>query len=82
MAAHLGIDEPDHWTELGAAIQKKPASPKRKPLDYPDETHGSRLAAKARRVGNSLTAEERRGYFNQAMAIIYAGNRAKEIPAP
>ncbi len=50
------------------AAQKKP--------DYPAETSGSRLAAKARKLANKLTPEQRREHFNGAMAMIYGG--AKE----
>ncbi len=62
-------------------MQKRPACRKRPPLDYQDETHGSRLAAKARRMANGLTPAERRDYFNQAVAIIPAGDRPKEATA-
>ena len=54
------------------AVQKK------KPLDYPEETEGSRLAAKSRKMANSLTAEQRREYFNRAMVMIYGGDERKE----
>ena len=50
------------------------AAPKK--LDYPEETPGSRLAAKARKLANKLTPEQRREHFNKAMTMIYAG--AKE----
>jgi hypothetical protein len=44
------------------------ASPKK--LDYPDETPGSRLAAKARKLASKLTPEQRREHFNGALAPI------------
>ncbi|MGD0252717.1 MAG: hypothetical protein ABSC01_08470 [Verrucomicrobiota bacterium] len=50
------------------AAQKKP--------DYPEETPGSRLAAKARKLASKLTTEQRREHFNKAMTMIYGG--AKE----
>jgi hypothetical protein len=50
------------------AAQKRP--------DYPEETPGSRLAAKARKLANKLTLEQRRAHFNGAMTMIYGG--AKE----
>jgi hypothetical protein len=50
------------------------AAPKK--LDYPAETPGSRLAAKARKLANKLTPEQRREHFNGAMTMIYGG--AKE----
>ena len=57
----------------------KPASKgKRKKLHYPDETEGSRLAAKARKMSSKLTAEERRAHLNAAMVMIYGGSNAKE----
>ena len=52
------------------AAQKKP--------DYPEETTGSRLAAKARKLAGKLTPEQRREHFNGAMTMIYGG--AKEAP--
>ena len=56
---------------------KQPAR-KRKKLDYPAETEGSRLAAKARKMANKLTTEERRAHFNAAMALIYGGKDPKQ----
>jgi hypothetical protein len=44
------------------AVQKK--------LDYPNETRGSRLAAKARTLASKLTPEQRREHFNGAMTMI------------
>jgi len=49
---------------------------KQKKLDYPAETPGSRLAAKARKLASKLTPEQRREHFNGAMTMIYGG--AKE----
>ena len=54
--------------------QSKRAAQKK--LDYPGETSGSLLAAKARKRANKLTLEQRREHFNGAMAMIYGG--AKE----
>ena len=54
--------------------QAKRVTPKK--LDYPEETPGSRLAAKARKLANKLTPEQRREHFNGAMTMIYGG--AKE----
>jgi len=47
--------------------------PVKKKLDYPDETEGNRLAAKARKLASKLSPEQRREHFNAAMAIIYGG---------
>ena len=44
-----------------------------KKLDYPEETAGSRLAAKARKLASKLTPEQRRAHFNEAMTMIYGG---------
>jgi hypothetical protein len=44
--------------------------------EYPDETSGSRLAAKVRKQASKLTPEQRREHFNGAMTMIYGG--AKE----
>jgi hypothetical protein len=41
-----------------------------KKLDYPQTTAGSRLAAKARKMANSLTREERREHINAALAML------------
>ncbi len=51
---------------------KRPAR-KRKKLDYPTETEGSRIAAKARRMAGNLTPEQRRELFRRAMVRIYGG---------
>jgi hypothetical protein len=48
----------------------------RRKLDYPEQTPGSRLAGKARKLASKLTPEQRREHFNAAMAMIYGG--AKE----
>jgi len=52
------------------AVQKKP--------DYPEETPGSRLAAKARKLASKLTSEEEAAHFRSGMAKIYGG-QPKEI---
>jgi hypothetical protein len=49
-----------------------------KKLNYPEETAGSRLAAKARKMASKLTAEQRRAHFHKGMAMIYGGADAKE----
>lgn len=60
---------------------KRP-SHRRKKLDYPEETEGSRLAAKARKMASKLTPEERRSHFNAAMVLIYGGDNTKEAALP
>jgi hypothetical protein len=42
----------------------------KKPLDYPDQSRGARLAAEIRQRANKLTPEQRREHFRQAMAMI------------
>ena len=51
---------------------------KPKKLDYPEETEGSRLAAKIRKLASKLTPEEEAEYFRRGMAKIY-GSRPKEV---
>jgi hypothetical protein len=46
---------------------------KRKKLDYPDVTNGTRWAAEARKLASKLTATERAEHFRQAMVKIYGG---------
>lgn len=50
---------------------------KRKRTDYPVETEGSRLAAKVRKLGSKLTAEQEAEFFRRGMARIY-GHQPKE----
>ena len=51
---------------------------KRKKLDYPVVTEGSRLAAKVRKLASKLTPEEEAEHFLRGMAKIYGG-QPKEI---
>jgi hypothetical protein len=57
---------------------KQPHRVAQKKLDYPEETAGSRLAAKARKLANQLTPEEEAEHFRHGMAKIYGG-QPKEI---
>jgi hypothetical protein len=52
---------------------KQPQRVAQKKLDYPEETPGSRLAAKARKLANKLTPEEEAEHFRHGMAKIYGG---------
>ena len=52
-------------------------APKKK-LDYPEETSGSRLAAKNRKLASKLAPEEEAEHFRRGMAMIY-GSQSKEI---
>ncbi|MEK7675442.1 MAG: hypothetical protein AAB676_11175 [Verrucomicrobiota bacterium] len=51
---------------------------KAKKTDYPDETVGSKLAAEARKLANSLTDEQRAACLEGAKALIYGRARTKE----
>ena len=51
---------------------------KQKKLDFPEETEGSRLAAKVRRLASKLTPEEEAQHFRRGMAKVYGG-QPKEI---
>lgn len=51
----------------------KSAKQPKRPLDYPEQTHGSRVAARGRKQANAMTEEEREENFKQAMAAIYGG---------
>lgn len=57
---------------------KQPQRATRKRAAYPDETPGSRLAAKARKLASKLSPEEEAEHFRRGMAIIYGG-QPKEI---
>jgi hypothetical protein len=46
---------------------------KKKKLDYPDETEGSRLAARIRQRANKMTAAQREECLKKAMQIYYGG---------
>jgi len=61
-------------------VMKKLRRDAQKKLDYPQTTAGSRLAAKARKMANNLTREERRAHINAAMAMIYAGANKAALP--
>ena len=50
-------------------------------LDYPAETNGSRLAARARKLANRHTPEQRRTHLDAAMAMIY-GAHTEEAALP
>jgi hypothetical protein len=58
-------------------MQRKATKQKR--LDYPDETNGSRWAAKARKMAGKMTAAERAEHFRQAMVKIYGGQPKKTV---
>ena len=47
-------------------------------FDYPDQTKGSRLAARVRKVASGLSETERAALLNQGMQIIYGGAAPKK----
>ena len=57
---------------------RPPQRAKQKKVDYPAETSGSRLAAKARKLASKLTPEQEAEHFRRGMAMIYGG-QPKEI---
>ena len=52
---------------------------RRRKLDYPEETNGTRWAAEARKMASKLTPEEEAEHFRRAMVKVYGG-QPKEIP--
>jgi hypothetical protein len=59
------------WDRL-PSVMKRP-SRKRKKLDYPVETNGTRWAAEARRLASKMTPAARAEHFRKAMVKIYGG---------
>lgn len=53
-------------------------SDKLKKLDYPEQTQGSRLAAKVRKLASKLSPEEEAEHLQRGLAKIYGG-QPKEI---
>jgi hypothetical protein len=56
----------------------KPSRHAKKPVGYPNETTGSKLAAEMRKEANKMTSEQKSQYFRKAMALIYAADGAKD----
>lgn len=54
--------------------RKTPAKVKKQSSRYPQETNGSRMAAKLRKRANTLSDEERESHFQAGMAMIYGGS--------
>lgn len=50
--------------------------------EYPDETSGSRLAAKARRLANPQSPEERREFIAKGLNLIDAGASPQQANRP
>ena len=70
------IDKTPRSTRLLAAVTMSLPMKKRK-LDYPDGTEGSRLAARIRQKANKMTAAQREECLKKAMQI-YHGGQPKE----
>ena len=51
---------------------------KKKTVDYPDHTTGSKLAAKVRQRANKLTDAQREECFKHGMAMIYGADGTKK----
>lgn len=66
-----GLDNAVGKHELSCAMRD--SRTKRKKLDYPEETEGSRIAAQLRKEASKLTAEQQRELFRRAMVRIYGG---------
>ena len=56
---------------------RQPSNKPKKP-DYPEQTEGSRLAAKVRKLASKLTPEEEADHLQRGLAKIYGG-QPKEI---
>jgi hypothetical protein len=66
---HAAIDNAFGKREF-KVVMRPPQRVAQKKLDYPEETPGSRLAAKARKLANKLTPEEEAEHFRHGMAMI------------
>ena len=64
---------------LAVVMRKKAA--RRKSVEYPDQTDGTRWAAEARKMASKMSAAERAEHFRQAMVKIYGGDPKEEIGA-
>jgi hypothetical protein len=51
---------------------------KSKKMEYPDDTIGSKLAAEASKLANSLTDEERAEALEGAKSLIYGRTRHRQ----
>ena len=50
-----------------------PSPTKKKKLDYPTETEGSRIASRLRQRANKMTSAQREECLKKAMRIYYGG---------
>jgi hypothetical protein len=77
--SHCTVDNAAEKREI-LVVMRQPQRAVPKKLDYPEVTPGSRLAAKARKLANKLTPEQRREHFNGAMTMIYGGAKKAALP--
>ena len=52
----------------------RPSATKRKKLDYPAETNGTRWASEARKIASKLTSDQEAEHFRRAMVKVYGGH--------
>jgi hypothetical protein len=72
------IDLQRNWTRLFVVAALKMNKQKSRKREYPDHTPGSKLAAEARKLANSLTDEERAQALQGAKLLIYGRARNKQ----
>jgi hypothetical protein len=70
------IDQPPLCRTLLQPANKMPSPIKKKKLDYPDQTEGSRLAARIRQRANKMPSAQREESLKKAISIIYGGKQA------
>ena len=80
--ADVRVDKTRANREISGVMKKRAGKPAKKQIDYPEETEGSRLAAEIRQRCNKLTPDQRREHFEQAMAMIYGGDRTAKTSQP
>jgi hypothetical protein len=59
-------------SKRSAGMSKTGKQPKNE--EYPEQTEGCAIAAKARAEGNTLSDEKREDLFRRGMAMIYGGD--------
>jgi hypothetical protein len=74
------VDKKRRSQDRGLVMRKRRAKSAKKKIDWPEETEGDRLAREIRQRCNKLTSEQRREHFEQAMAMIYGGDRTAKAP--
>ena len=72
------VDRRYYGPDLRHAMSKKRSETKKRPLDYPEETEGSKIAAQIRKRVSGMTREQRAEHFKRGMVKIYGGQWPKE----